>query len=338
MGAARAKEQNKESETGIRSSAYLPSLTLEAVDTTGFPGSSAGLGTSGITASPFREGITAAAVLKQDIWDFGRTSWSVETAKRDLASQKAATIELREQIAREAVHAYFSCVQAKSSLAFWTEIENQTRVISNEVVKFVKTGQRSIVDKYLVKNQLDEYQRRRQTAETELKFSLQYLNQVTFDSSESADCPALKEIHFTPLAVNESPKLNPTYSRIESQKLSAESQLMLAKADYAPKIVGLASVGLMDESRLIKKENYSLGLGLEFPIFEGGITQARVQQARSGLSQKEDELIAQNDEIKKINILYNERIDAEKKQIQSLIQEVEDPNPATSAFRAHWWT
>ena len=328
--AAHAKEQVVEANASIKSSAYLPSLHLQAIDSTGFPGSSSSLGLGGIINSPFRSGAGVDVVLKQNLWDFGRTSGAIEVANRNLESQKVASRELASQLAREASSAYFACVQAKSALNYWIEIEGQAKTIAAEAEKFVKTGQKSIIEKYLSKSQLDEFTRKREDARNDLKFATAYLNQLAQNPDHDLDCSSLTDLHRTDFSIGEKIELNSTYARVASDKNAADATVKLSKADYYPKLIGVGSAGLFAQSRLVNKQDYALGIGLEFPLFEGGVTRAKVHQAESARAQKEYELLAQTDEIKKTNLFYNQKIEAERQKIQSVTQELEE---ARTAYR-----
>ena len=326
--AALSHEQAVENGISMESSKYLPSLQLEMIDSEGFPGSSSELNMHGLVASPYREGAGVDLILSQTLWDFGRTSNSVEAAKNKLEAQKATTKELSNRIARETTDAYFRCVSAKTSIEYWKQIATHAKVISEEVNKFVKTGQKSVVEKYLSKSQFDEYERKKEDAENAYQYSMKYLQQVTLTVNESLDCPVLKDLNWNAITIDESPKLNLTYQRMEAEKNTSGSLMKRAKADYYPKLLGMGSVGVLEGERLVDKKDYALGIALSFPIFEGGVTQAKVHQAENSRIQKETELLAEADEIGKMNLIFNEKIEKERNRIKLLTVETTEAQTA----------
>ena len=78
---------------------------------------------------------------------------------------------------------------------------------------------------------------------------------------------------------------NPFLRELISQKESAKFGLKSAKADFFPKIYANAGAGKDDSSWPPKQTNWSAGLSLTFPLFEGGIKQAQVSKANALLTQ-----------------------------------------------------
>ena len=308
---------------------YLPHLQLEAIDSTGFAGSSSGLRLSGIAASPYREGPAVDLTLKQTLWDFGKTASEVDAANSKVKAQKMSELEMNALVAREVTHGYFRCVYAKSSVEHWSQMESKAKTIFNEVSKFIKTGQRSVVDRYLAKSQVDEYARRKSDAENAYRYSLLYLEKVTAASKNSIDCPFSKELDRLKSSIEDHPEMNLTLKRIQIEAEASDSLVKVAQRSAYPKLVGLGSVGFLSDTRLVNKRDYEVAVGLTFPLYEGGAIRAKVHEAESLKEQKSAELKAQEEEVSRLNLALNERIETEKSRVRQLEQENQD---AVTAF------
>lgn len=311
-------------------SAFLPKFEIEAVDSTGFPGASSGIGMTGLSGSPYRSGTSTDLVVTQTLWDFGKTGAEVEVAKSRVQTQKITELELKTFIAREVSNGYFKCVYAKSSLEYWEQFESQTRSIFNEVNRFINTGQKSIIERYLTKSQLDEYARKRVDAETSYRYAVQYLEYITQTASGGLDCPSLKAFDRPEVSVENRPEQNLTVKKIQAETQTSEALVSQVRRDYYPKLVGLGSVGFLSGSRLVNKQDYEVAVGLTFPLYEGGLTRAKENDFQNLKLQKDAELLAQEDEVSKINLTLNEHLEVEQNRIRSLIQEELE---AKTAFR-----
>ena len=85
-------------------------------------------------------------------------------------------------------------------------------------------------------------------------------------------------------------KNNPYLQQLISQKNAAEFSLKSAYANFSPTLTGAAGANKAGKHWLPKGDNWSLGLSLSMPIFEGGLRTAQVSQAQAYLSQlKENE-------------------------------------------------
>src|ERR1700730_17624545 len=85
--AARFREKASIENVGVAKSSYLPEVSLEAIDSTGFPGSSGLTGVGGLMGSPYRSGVAAGLVAKEVLWDFGQISNRVGVAEEEASSK-----------------------------------------------------------------------------------------------------------------------------------------------------------------------------------------------------------------------------------------------------------
>ena len=97
---------------------YLPELSAAAVASNGDPGSFALFGVNNNISATERMGAGGALVIKQDIWDFGRT-WAVRAAEANRELQKNQRSLSRAQVEREVltlyVHAPFQRAETENA-------------------------------------------------------------------------------------------------------------------------------------------------------------------------------------------------------------------------------
>jgi outer membrane protein TolC len=224
--------------------------------------------------SPYRSGLGAGVVFTETLYDFGRTSNRVQSFEHQLESQKQDTEITRYQLNREVIQAYFSCALDRSQKTIWTRLQNDADVVEREVDRFVKTGQRSVVDHYLAETQKQEARTAAadyETRETQAEKRLAVLMGVGVEGGE-LKCPELPTAeNFGLLAP---PPVNPLISRAQADLKAAQSQL----------------------------------IGLSIPIFEGFRIEENVNRAAAQVSEKDFSLQASQQLLDNLNQQYDETI------------------------------
>ncbi|MBN1521447.1 MAG: TolC family protein [Candidatus Aureabacteria bacterium] len=88
---------------------------------------------------------------------------------------------------------------------------------------------------------------------------------------------------------------NPYIWKLVSEKISAEHEVSATKADYYPDIYASVSAKRNDNS-LSSNNDFSAGLSVSMPLFDGGLRKAELSSAQSAVKQKEADLnMTQND-------------------------------------------
>lgn len=116
--------------------------------------------------------------------------------------------------------------------------------------------------------------------------------------------PSATEIPFAPLAadlpalVGDAYQFSPDWARLEAGLRAAEAAVGTAKSGYAPKVAVTGQLrrywnsydaGL---STATNRQAWSVGVGLELPLFDGQLTRAKVAEMRARLGQlKEQQLL-----------------------------------------------
>lgn len=316
---------------------YYPTLSFEAIDSTGFPGSSNGIGVEGMMGSPYRQGYGYGLVAQQTVWDFGRTSAKVKAAQYQAILNADTTKVTRDQVKQLALQTFYACAFDKTQINTWTILSKDSAMITNQVNHFVNTGQQSIVDGDLSRAQTDE-------AQTELAFYHSLLNDATNRlsiilgiPSRSISCPTLPADN-NYLNIPSSYYASPLLAQAQANSNVAYAKAQEAKANYYPQIVAIASLGELQNVRLVQNnENYSAGIGVIFPIFDIG-THADVSRAELAAEAQDENVSAQEQNLSEINSNYDEVIDSSNTKLQYLNKELNLANQAFSAAQSRYFS
>ena len=303
--AAGARESQAEGQKRVEQSTYFPHLSLEALDSTGFPGSTGALGIQGLMGSPFRSGLGAGAALTQDLFDFGRTQASVRAAEYVLKERNQQIDIERFRTNQEVISAFFSCVLSRLAFESWTELAKDSELVDHEVETFVQTGQRSIVDRYLARAQEEDAKTNVDDFQERLKISQQRLSVIT-GYKEAFECAMPANDSSTELKL--SPNENSIVAFAQFRLGEAQAILDYSKAENLPKLVGIASFGYLQDAHLVPVTNYSLGIGIQFPIFEGFRVKGEIEKNSALVQEREFQIQATQFGLDDLNQQYDERI------------------------------
>ena len=320
LKASRLKEQAAHEGVGVAQSAYYPTVAAAAIDSWGFPGSSGALGIGGLMGSPYRSGAALGLVAQDTLYDFGRTYSSVKAAKYAEKAQHEAIEVERYSVDEDVLQTFYECSRFRSEHEVWDSLHGETELVAKEVSRFVDTGQRSVVDRYLSQGQVEEARTNRNFFKSRMNSTVSRLALLMGSTDKDLSCPALPKMEEgVPLYPIRT--INPYVLRAETEVELSENRLLRAKTDYLPKIIGVASTGMMERVRLVNRADYSGGLGIVVPLFDGLGTSYRVGQSRAELGAKAQELAAVQLRIDEISAKYDEIIDASKARIEHLERE-----------------
>jgi outer membrane protein TolC len=334
--AALSRESQAQSRVGISESYYLPDVSVEAIDSTGFPGSTAALGLSGLPASPFRSGFSAGAVLTQNIFDFGRTYYGVQAAKYDAETQQHSTQINRYQTEQGLITAFMDCALNRAQESTWQELSQDTSLVVREVERFVNTGQRSIVDRYLARAQQEQAKTNTLDFQTRSSVSQSRVALITGIRTPFA-CPDLNE-NSNELSLKSPTEKESPFILFAKTRLSAsQSRLEQTKAQNLPQLVGIASAGYLQGTHLVDSQNYSLGIGIVLPIFEGFRIKDETDQKAAQVEERDYEVQSSQLGLENLNQQYEEKIQSAKVRVENLVIELDNANTAFAVAKKRYF-
>jgi outer membrane protein TolC len=319
MSAAQYQELAAKKAIIIAKAGYFPVVNLEAIDSFGFPGSSGWIGVEGLMGSPFRKELSGGLVAKQILYDFGRTSSDVKKSKYEADFAKQNTKVTAYDVKLLALLTYYDCSQYRTLEHIWGDLSKEAAIITKEVVHFVNTGQRSIVDKYLSQIQVEEANTAQAYFAEKVKGTKHELAIITGLNENSFSCQMLsdKSKGLTDPALYSSPFL----ARAKADLKIAQASLSREKADLMPKIVSVASVGAMEKTHLVGKKDYSIGLGIIVPLYDLHVV-GGIKRARAVVSAKNEEVEAQIQFLEEMNAKYDTIINSSRVKMEHLKREL----------------
>jgi outer membrane protein len=215
---------------------------------------------------------------------------------------------------------FYACSRFRSEHEVWDGLHGETELAAKEVEKYVGTGQRSVVDKYLAQAQVEEARTNRNYFKSRMNSTTARLSLLAGDAGAVIFCPPLPSLGES-VPLRPTGEENPYVRRSEAEVDLAKTRLAARRADFLPKVVGVASVGTMERVRLVNRADYSGGIGVIVPLFEGLGGVRRVDEAKASLEAKTQELGAVRLELDETNARYDEIIDASKARIEHLERE-----------------
>lgn len=323
LGAARAVTTQFQYSIDVAKAGYYPRLDLEATDSTGFPGSSSLTGIGGLMGSPYRSGYSYGAVASMTVWDFGRTGYGVEIAKNEFQGSQEDLKLRREEVYRNVLGAFFNCVSTRSQETMYQKMSEEANRVTKEVNRFVRTGQRSIVDKYLSESQAEEIHTSQSTYQEKFEISRRRLALLIGREGQAVLCPELSAVPERSLESLNRDEKNPLLARAEAAAEAARNAANQIHADYYPKITAVGSVGQMDDARLVSQQYYAAGAGLIIPVFEGFRIKSEESQANAKVLEADYTVSFVRQTISDIDARYDEIIRADAVEREHLVHELE---------------
>ncbi|MCP5513424.1 MAG: TolC family protein [Leptospiraceae bacterium] len=324
IAASRFKTLAAKASTEKSKSAYYPKVDLQSLIPVpgGMPGSYGEIGVRGVMVSPFHTGNSIGLLASYTLFDFGRTKNAVKSAEQDEISKKEEAKITRINTVQNTLHVYYDCIKYKSLADTWTEKLKRLKFLQGEVGKFVSTGQRSIVDTYLMKSHVEKIQTQLKVFEENLESSEQNLSLLLEIPREQLVLPELEKLHEAADQEEVDISNSPFVKKAESDLLVSKSKLDVAKAGAMPEIKSMGSVGDFDQGRTAPKQNWAVGFGINVPIFEGFKVKKDIEEAEALMSEKQKELEATRKHILETNIKLNKAIENSRIQITHLTEEL----------------
>lgn len=238
------------------------------------------------TYDSFNFGINA----NQLIYDFGQTAGRSDASEAHVAVQAANERTAFLQVALNVRTSYFTARAAKALLAVARDsLANQERHLS-QVQGFVEVGTRSQID--LAQTRADRANARLQliNAENGYQSAKAQLNQAMgiegatdYDVADESLARIEGEDRSVDVLIKEAVHARPEFAALSHQLRAQELTIGAIKGAYGPSLS--VSTGLTEGGREINSMawNWSAGVLLSWPLFQGGQTRAQVQEASANL-------------------------------------------------------
>lgn len=240
-----------------------------------------------LTLAPFLTiGVNASMLL----YDFGQTSQRYAAARSTAAAAVDSERATQVRVAAT-VRSVWYAAQANQALYRVAQdaLANQDKHLQ-QIQAFVEVGRRPPIDLAQAKADRSNAQVQVITAQTNALQAKAQLVQAMgldetadFDLADEAVAPVQGEDLKSSALLDEAVKFRPEIAQVQHQVEAQERTVASIRGAYAPAIV--ATTGLTDAGTgpadLVW--NLTAGLGVSWPIFQGGLTDAQLREARANL-------------------------------------------------------
>ncbi len=289
----REKIQELIQDYNIVRSNLFPAISLSAYANWLDPGrlSPGGVAT---TAVLFGQENLGLAKVKQTLFDGFKTYYDMKGAKIGREAQEEAVRGTRQEVLSQVYQAYYRLLEAKETLGVADESKKQREGFRNMAEELLKAGKVTKLDFLRSDAQVIDANQTIVQAQNNIILAKRILKKTMGlrDEQEidiTGETPEISTEPLDELAVWEKVKeKNFDLRRINLDLERAKTNISSARADYFPVISFQASYGYRSRDVGGTADEYTYGFFLEYPIFSGGLTRAKVAKAESSYLQLQD--------------------------------------------------
>ena len=243
---------------------------------------------SGYSKSDSVDQYTNGITLKQNIFDFGKTSAQVQIQSLNLDSSRSDLNNVSGQVILNVKQAYYGVLKAKRNRDVAEESVKQFLQHLAQAKGFYEVGTKPKFD--VTKAEVDLSNSKLNLIKTvnSLRIAVATLNNAIgvpnapeYDVEDNLFYQAFG-ITFED-AIGTAYKNRPDLESVILKKQAAESSIILARKGYYPALTGNASYNWTGE-KFPLAEGWNVGAALSFPIFSGFLTRHQVEEARANLN------------------------------------------------------
>jgi len=226
----------------------------------------------------------------QLIYDFGQTAQKYQAAKASSDAQRLYETTTRVQILLNVRRAYFSARAMRELVNVARETLGDQVKHLTQVQGMVEVGTQPPIalaqQKAAVANakvQLITAQNNYETSKAQLNQAAGIAGDTDYDVGNEDIVPVDDEDQPLETLVEKATAARPELAQLSKQRVAQEATLSSAKGTYGPAFsaaAGFTEAGLALDTLA---PNWSAGLLLNWPIFQGGLTKGLVHQAQAGL-------------------------------------------------------
>lgn len=265
------------SRLGQAESSYYPSINM-----------SAGLTRYFNSPSGDRSNMTASLGVNQNIYDFGKRQNRLDQERWNLTSYESDLAFTKRQVIYQVKKAYYQTLQAKEALHLADELMKQYEEHLNRAKGFYAAGLKPKYEVTKAEVDLANAKVNKVRAENNFRLALASLkNAIAMPDAEDFELQetAILTWEPTPLQhmIDRAIANRKDLQSLLSKAKAFESRIELEKAGYYPSLTGSAGVGLSGDRTPLDR-NWSVGLSLTVPIFNGYLTRNLVKEAKASLA------------------------------------------------------
>ncbi|MDE2026960.1 MAG: efflux RND transporter permease subunit [Candidatus Omnitrophica bacterium] len=283
---AKARTAQAQAEVDMAKSGYWPRLNLSAMDSYGLGSSSQAIGISGVVNSTHRIGGAVGVDSMWTIYDFGRTSNKVQAARYEFQAQDQDMERQMVQIKLMIIRTYGDCAFYTGLDYLGKEWQQRQELLVEEIQKYTRSGLSSPVDLNLMQAALEKTYAAQAESDGSARQSVEKLKEWMGDSQmASFVCGTLPEMSTEvpglDALITQALKERPEIKTAQKHYEAAQASLRSAEGEHAPKIVAVSSVGELEKTDSANGDQWSAGIGVVVPFFDGFLTEAKIAKAKA---------------------------------------------------------
>lgn len=248
--------------------------------------------TGASTGSPAADTYTYGATGSQLIFDANKTINNVRAAKENIVASKEGYRFTSTTVRYRLRSAFVNLLTNQESLRITQEIYDIRRQNLELITLRYQSGLEhkgalltAQADLAQAKYQISQADRQVEVARRDLLKEMGRINLIPISVSGDFEVKdaAKEKPDFDIIAQN-----NPSLQQLIAQKKAAEFSLRAAYANFAPNLTGQTSVGRTGDHWSPNQNDWSLGLAVSLPLYEGGLRVAQVAQSKALLKQLQE--------------------------------------------------
>jgi outer membrane protein len=251
------------------------------------------VGAAGQTYNVFSFGVSAS----QLIWDFGQTIDRTRAAAAQREAQESNERTARFAAALGIRQAFFQAHAQRALVAVGQEsVTNMERHLE-QVRGFVEQGIRPEIDLLQARTDLANArvtlinaQNGYLTAKAQLNQVMGVVQDTDYEVADEGLAPIPGEDGSGDALVKQALSARPEIASLEKQTKALELTVSSIRGAYGPTLSGIGGVSEAGPALDALGLNWNIGLSLNWPIFQGGLTRGEVREARANVSAAQAEL------------------------------------------------
>ncbi len=242
----------------------------------------------------------AAITGKQILFNGGITRYSSQAAKKGADAQRQDVLRTGDAVAFAVTQAFYLLVEAKENLKVARDALGQRRDFLGLTEAFFKAGKVTKLDLLRAKSQVSEAEQAQVEADNALRLAREVLARtIGLNEHAEVDIRGRPSQEFAPAPDvdslwGEALKTNPEIKQLSLEIEQSRDLVKAAKGGYSPEVSLQGAVGTRHQNTGGTRGEWLAGVFIQFPFFQGGLTEAQVSAASSrylqALERKRDRL------------------------------------------------
>jgi outer membrane protein len=235
---------------------------------------------------------SGGVVLNQTIYDFGKTSSTVNISKFNLDSSRSDLNTTQDSIMLSVKQAYYGVLQTKRNRDVAADIIKQFQLHLDQAKGFYEVGTNAKID--VIKAEVDLSNAKLSLINAENAFKIAWVNLNNAMGVPDAPEYSIEDnLGFVAYAITLEEATSrafdnrPDLKSIVAKRQAAEENVSLQRSGYLPVLSGSAGytqIGPGENVPPTQSQNtWNAGVTLTFPIFSGFLTNYQVAEAKSNL-------------------------------------------------------